>query len=46
MFDQPQIRGLGLYMVDQIARAHGGAARATSTAADGTTIIVEWPRVR
>lgn len=46
MFEQSRIRGLGLglYLVDQIARAHGGAARATSTAVDGTTILVEWPR--
>lgn len=35
--------GLGLYLVAQIARAHGGVARATSTA-EGTTIFVEWPR--
>lgn len=46
MFDQTRIRGLGLglYMVDQIVRAHGGSVRADSTAADGTTIVVEWPR--
>lgn len=46
MFEQTPIRGLGLglYLVDQIVRAHGGAARATSTAVDGTTILVEWPR--
>ena len=45
MFDQTRIRGLGLglYLVDQIVRAHGGAVRADSTAA-GTTIVVEWPR--
>jgi signal transduction histidine kinase len=36
--------GLGLYIVDQIVRAHGGTVAATSTAADGTTFTVTWPR--
>lgn len=44
--DQSRVRGLGLglYLVEQIARAHGGGVRAESTAADGTTIFVDWPR--
>lgn len=44
--DQSRVRGLGLglYFVEQIARAHGGGVRAESTAADGTTIFVDWPR--
>lgn len=32
--------GLGLYIVDQIARAHGGSAQVTSTAEAGTTFTV------
>lgn len=46
MLDPSRIRGLGLglYMVEQIARAHGGAVRATSTATEGTTFSIEWPR--
>ncbi len=46
MLDQSRIRGLGLglYMVEQIARAHGGAVRATSTSTEGTTFLIEWPR--
>ncbi|HET9625663.1 MAG TPA: ATP-binding protein [Kofleriaceae bacterium] len=35
--------GLGLYIVDQIARAHGGAVRVTSTAEAGTTFEVQLP---
>ena len=37
--------GLGLYIVDQIALAHGGTCSARSTADDGTTFSIEWPRV-
>jgi signal transduction histidine kinase len=32
--------GLGLYIVDQIARAHGGSTQVSSTAEAGTTFIV------
>lgn len=35
--------GLGLYIVREIARAHGGEAAVTSTPADGTTFQVSWP---
>ncbi|HEY5936872.1 MAG TPA: sensor histidine kinase [Kofleriaceae bacterium] len=37
--------GLGLYIVDQIALAHGGTCTARSTVADGTTFTLEFPRV-
>ncbi|MBA3818042.1 MAG: HAMP domain-containing histidine kinase [Deltaproteobacteria bacterium] len=37
--------GLGLYIVRQIAIAHGGICRTTSTAEAGTTFLIEWPRV-
>jgi PAS domain S-box-containing protein len=36
--------GLGLYIVQQIVRAHGGSVSATSTARDGTTFRVRVPR--
>ena len=35
--------GLGLYIVDQIARAHGGIVRAESSS-NGTTFTIELPR--
>jgi two-component system, sensor histidine kinase len=35
--------GLGLYIVEQIARAHGGIVRVTSTADAGTTFEVRIP---
>ncbi|MEP6864525.1 MAG: HAMP domain-containing sensor histidine kinase, partial [Deltaproteobacteria bacterium] len=38
--------GLGLYIVREIARAHGGAATVTSAAETGTTFAVAWPRDR
>ncbi|HEX9104763.1 MAG TPA: ATP-binding protein [Polyangia bacterium] len=37
--------GLGLFIVDEIVRAHGGTIAATSTAAEGTTFTVTLPRV-
>jgi len=37
--------GLGLYIVEQIVRAHGGSIRAESTDAAGTTFTVYWPRL-
>lgn len=37
--------GLGLYIVDQIALAHGGTCTARSSAEAGTTFSIEWPRV-
>jgi len=36
--------GLGLYISDQIVRAHGGSIVARSTAAEGTTFSVRVPR--
>jgi signal transduction histidine kinase len=36
--------GLGLYISDQIVRAHGGLIGALSTAAEGTTFSVRLPR--
>jgi PAS domain S-box-containing protein len=36
--------GLGLYIVGEIARAHGGELRAHSTAQDGTTFELLLPR--
>jgi signal transduction histidine kinase len=36
--------GLGLYIVDQIARAHGGGVVARSSEALGTTFTVTFPR--
>lgn len=36
--------GLGLYIVDQIVRAHGGTIHAESTEAGGTTFTSYWPR--
>jgi signal transduction histidine kinase len=35
--------GLGLYIVDQIARAHDGAVEVTSAADHGTTFTVRFP---
>jgi signal transduction histidine kinase len=36
--------GLGLFVVDQVARAHGGAVVVASTAEAGTTFTVTLPR--
>jgi sigma-B regulation protein RsbU (phosphoserine phosphatase) len=38
--------GLGLYIVREIARAHGGTATVTSDPETGTTFAVTWPRDR
>jgi phosphoserine phosphatase RsbU/P len=35
--------GLGLYIVDQIARAHGGSVHVSSSAEAGTTFTVRLP---
>jgi two-component system sensor histidine kinase/response regulator len=37
--------GLGLYIVSEVVRAHGGTVGVTSTAADGTTFTVGLPRI-
>jgi signal transduction histidine kinase len=36
--------GLGLYIVDQIVKAHGGSVRVDSTPEDGTRFRIELPR--
>ena len=36
--------GLGLYIASQIAEAHGGSIAVRSSAEEGTTFIVRWPR--
>jgi two-component system sensor histidine kinase/response regulator len=36
--------GLGLFIVDQIVRAHGGSIELTTTEAEGTTFSVRIPR--
>ncbi|HEX6839462.1 MAG TPA: ATP-binding protein, partial [Polyangia bacterium] len=36
--------GLGLYIVSEIVRAHGGTIEAASTAEEGTTFTVTLPR--
>ena len=35
--------GLGLYIVDQIAKAHGGEIEVQSSTADGTTFTMRLP---
>ena len=41
---QPAGLGLGLYIVQQLVAAHGGDLAVRSTAAQGTTFTVRWPR--
>jgi signal transduction histidine kinase len=36
--------GLGLYIVSQIAGVHGGHVEVRSSASEGTTFTVHWPR--
>ncbi len=36
--------GLGLYIVDQVVRAHGGSVRVASTVDAGTPFTVRLPR--
>ncbi len=36
--------GLGLYIVSQIVRAHGGGVEVRSNREEGTTFTVHWPR--
>jgi signal transduction histidine kinase/GAF domain-containing protein len=40
----PRGLGLGLYIVEQIAVAHGGTVNVSSSAEDGTTFTVRLPR--
>jgi sigma-B regulation protein RsbU (phosphoserine phosphatase) len=42
--DGTQGVGLGLFIVQAVAHAHGGAAFATSTAEEGTRLAIRWPR--
>lgn len=46
LLDPSRVRGLGLglYLADRIARAHGGRVTATSTIETGTAFTIEWPR--
>ena len=41
--EDPQHLGLGLYIVDQVVRSHGGAVEVQSTAAEGTTFTMRLP---
>jgi signal transduction histidine kinase len=41
---RPRGLGLGLYIVDQIAKAHGGRVTVTSTAEAGTRFVLTLPR--
>lgn len=38
--------GLGLFIVDQIVRAHGGTIKVSSSEAEGTTFTVRLPKAR
>jgi signal transduction histidine kinase len=40
----PHGLGLGLYIVREIVRSHGGAIEVHSSAAEGTTFVSRWPR--
>jgi signal transduction histidine kinase len=40
----PHGLGLGLYVVDQIVKAHCGSIGVQSTAKDGTTFTIRMPR--
>ncbi|MEP6766160.1 MAG: PAS domain-containing sensor histidine kinase [Gemmatimonadaceae bacterium] len=42
-FDGGGSVGLGLYIVREIAKAHGGDVTVSSTSVDGTSFIVEFP---
>ena len=46
MSDDPTGRsvGLGLFIVDRIAAAHGGRVEVSSSADEGTTFTVHLPR--
>lgn len=41
---EPMRRGLGLFIVDHIVRAHGGSIHVRSTKADGTLFGIRLPR--
>jgi len=42
--DRPGSMGLGLYIVREVAIAHGGSATASSSAGEGTTFALRLPR--
>jgi signal transduction histidine kinase len=42
--ERPQGLGLGLFIVKEIMRAHGGTVAVRSSQADGTTFELCWPR--
>nr|WP_253816579.1 ATP-binding protein [Myxococcus xanthus] len=37
--------GLGLYIVEQVVKGHGGRIEVSSTAQEGTTVRVTLPRM-
>jgi len=45
-YQQQRSLGLGLYIVHQIARAHGGRVEVRSSEEEGTTFRVYWPRAK
>jgi signal transduction histidine kinase len=44
--DRPGSMGLGLYIVREVAIAHGGSAAVSSSVAEGTTFTLRLPRSR
>jgi signal transduction histidine kinase len=42
--DGAQGLGLGLYIVSEIVRAHGGTFSVSSSEGEGTTFMIRWPR--
>ena len=44
--DPSQGLGLGLFIVNEIVRAHGGKVEIVSTAGQGTTFTVRLPRTQ
>ena len=42
--DKPSGLGLGLYIVREVVRSHGGAIEVSSSVETGTTFVSRWPR--